>query len=240
MERKKFIKTLSLFAFSGTAIFNSCQKSSGNSLEEEMEEVVLDGSCSVTPSETAGPFPTKTPASYIRSDIRKGDNIGVDMLALLTIQNVNANCTGLKGAVVDIWHCDVDGNYSQYGGTQMQQNNLQEVNWYRGRQISDDNGLVKFQTIFPGWYQGRSTHIHVHIYDETGKSLLITQIAFQDSLSMEVNRNGSKYGYKKGVSGYTTNSRDGIFSDGVSKEMSVITGSLEEGFELKINLKVKA
>jgi len=136
--------------------------------------------------------------------------------------------------------CDVEGNYSQYGGTQMQSSNYQSVNWYRGRQVTNANGLVSFQTIFPGWYQGRATHIHVHVYDATGKSLLVTQIAFQDSLCLEVNNTGSSYGYKKGVSGYTYNANDNVFSDGVTKEMSTVTGSLSEGFQMKMTIHVNA
>lgn len=241
MERKKFIKSLSLLAFSSPLIWSSCNDK--NELADENDsgtDIDVNNSCVVTPSETEGPFPTKVPNSYIRSNIKKGDNLGVNMLALITISNVNNNCVPLKDVLVDIWHCDVDGNYSQYGGVQMQSTNYQSENWYRGRQITDANGLVKFETIFPGWYQGRSTHIHVHVYDSTGKSLLVTQIAFQDSLSDEVNQKGSQYGYKKGISGYTYNNRDNVFGDGVDKEMSTVTGSLSAGFEMKINIKVKA
>ncbi|GGH18351.1 intradiol ring-cleavage dioxygenase [Sphingobacterium alkalisoli] len=241
MERKQFIKTLSFLAFSGPMTWAACKKDGSNtSTDEAGTDVSVDESCVVTPAETEGPFPTKTPTSYVRSDIRKGDGIGVDMTTLITITNVKDNCTPLSGVLVDIWHCDVDGNYSQYGGMQMQSTNYQSVNWFRGRQVTDSNGLVNFKTIFPGWYQSRATHIHVHIYDASGKSLLVTQIAFQDSLSVDVNTNGSKYGYTKGISGYTYNNRDNVFGDGVDKEMSTVTGTMAEGFEMKITLKVNA
>ena len=240
MERKNFIKALSILAFSGPAILSSCNKSSTEPSNEEEEDVDVDQSCVETPSETEGPFPTKSPTQYSRSDIRKGDNIGADMLAVIGIVNVNDNCSSLANAIVDIWHCDVDGNYSQYGGTQMQQSNYQSENWYRGRQKTDEDGLVRFQTIFPGWYMGRSTHIHVHIYDESGTSLLVTQIAFQDSLSISVNEDGADYGYTNGTNGYTYNNKDNVFGDGVEKEMSVISGSLEKGFTMNVTLKVKA
>lgn len=233
MERKQFIRTLSFLVFSGPAVLTACKK-------DDETGTNVDNSCTVTPRETEGPFPTKTPASYIRSDIRKEDGLGVEMTALITIANVKDNCNTLSGALVDIWHCDVGGNYSQYGGTQMQSANHQSVNWYRGRQTTDSNGLVTFKTIFPGWYQGRSTHIHVHIYDATGKSLLVTQIAFQDSLSIDVNKNGSPYGYTKGTLGYTYNSNDNVFNDGVTQQMSVVTGTMAEGFDMKITLRVSA
>ncbi len=68
----------------------------------------------------------------------------------------------------------------------------------------------------------------------------MTQIAFQDSLCLEVNNTGSSYGYKKGVSGYTYNANDNVFSDGVTKEMSTVTGSLSEGFQMKMTIHVNA
>ena len=253
MERKKFIKSLSLLAFAAPVAWACTDKQVGDPLigppnqggnngqgSGSVQDVIPNTNCVATPSETEGPFPTKTPSSYVRSDIRKGDNLGVNMDAKIKIVNSNNNCKALEGVLVDIWHCDVDGNYSQYGATQMQSTNYQSVNWYRGRQVTDSNGDVTFKTIFPGWYMGRATHIHVHVYDATGKSLLVTQIAFQDSLCVEVNQKGSSYGYKKGISGYTYNNRDNVFSDGVDKEMSVVTGSLEKGFVMNSTIRVKA
>ena len=240
MERKQFIRTLSLWAFSGPVIYDSCKRDEGLVTGKTGSAVDPDNSCAVTPTETEGPFPTKTPTSYVRSDIRKGDGLGIAMTALITVVNVKDSCNPLAGALVDIWHCDVEGNYSQYGGTRMQPGDYQSDNWFRGRQVTDSNGLVTFKTIFPGWYQGRSTHIHAHIYDASGKSLLVTQIAFQDDLSIDVNSNGSQYGYTKGISGYTYNSRDNVFADGVTREMSTVTGSMSDGFEMKITIRVNA
>lgn len=239
MERKKFLKSLSLFALAVPFAAPSCAKDEAAEIDAA-GEVVADANCIVTPSETEGPFPTKNPASYVRSDIRKGDDIGADMGTKITVVNANNNCAVLAGAIVDIWHCDVNGNYSEYGGTQMQSTNYQSVHWLRGRQMTDSNGLVTFQTIFPGWYQGRATHIHVHIYNSAGRSLLVTQIAFQDSLSVSVNNTGAAYGYTKGISGYTYNANDNIFHDSVAREMSVVTGSLSEGFELAMTIRVNA
>ncbi len=241
MERKQFIRSLSFFALSSPFWVCACSKDETlTSSDGEGTDVTADTSCTVTPSETEGPFPTKTPSSYIRSDIRKGDGIGADMTAILTIVDVGNNCNPLEGAIVDVWHCDVNGDYSEYGGTQIQSNNYRSVHWLRGRQTTDSNGQVTFQTIFPGWYQSRATHIHVHIYSSSGDSLLVTQIAFQDSLAETVNTTGSAYGYTKGISGYTYNAQDNVFGDGVEKEMSTVTGSLSEGYELGITIKVNA
>lgn len=241
MERKKFIRSLSFFAASAPLLFDACKKDDTLTTgTEDSTDVSVDNSCAVTPTETEGPFPTKSPASYVRSDIKKGDGVGVDMTTKITIVNVSNSCNVLEGAIVDIWHCDVNGEYSEYGGTQMQSTNYQSQHWLRGRQVTDSNGLVTFETIFPGWYQGRATHIHVHIYNSSGNSLLVTQIAFQESLVNTVNTTGSTYGYTKGMTGYTSNANDNVFSDGVEKEMSTVSGSLTAGYEMAITIKVQA
>jgi len=193
---------------------------------------VLDD-CDTTNSETAGPFPTLTPEDLEITNII-GDRTGIAFTMNIVINNVNGNCQALEGAIVDIWHCDKDGYYSQYGGTQMQQVNYTNNDFLRGRQITDVNGLVSFSSIFPGWYTSRATHIHVHIYDENGTSLLVTQIAFPESTNsavVQVN-SATDYGYTKGMNGYTYNSSDNVFSDGVANELSTITGSVSGGFTL--------
>ena len=253
MERKEFLKqSLSALGFIAVApLVSSCTRSgsdvatddmgrSGTSGNGSAQTVTPDTDCKVTPEETEGPFPTQDPAAYLRSDLRKGDGIGAGLVSAITVVDVNDNCNPLKNVYVDIWHCDVDGNYSEYGGSQMQSTDYTDKHWLRGRQLTDGNGQVTFTSIFPGWYQGRATHIHAHIFDQNGNSLLVTQIAFQDSLATDVNTNGSTYGYTKGMSGYTYNNGDNVFGDGVTQEMSVVTGSLEKGYTLSITLHAKA
>ncbi len=239
MERKKFLKSLSLFAVATPSVLASCKKDTGVDDVYAGTDVEIDGSCVVSPPETEGPFPTKSPSSLERSNIIDGKT-GAKMSANITVVNSNSDCIPVEGAIVDIWHCDVDGNYSQYGNTQMQRTDFTDVYFFRGRQVSDGQGLVTFQTIFPGWYQSRATHIHVHIFNSSGKSLLVTQIAFPDDLSATVNSTGAAYGYTKGMSGYTYNARDNVFHDSVSRQMSTITGSLATGFDLSITIRVNA
>lgn len=193
--------------------------------------------CEVTNSETAGPFPTKNPASYIMEDITS-DRTGVPMNAYITIKNINTNCSALEGALVDIWHCDAEGSYSQYGGTGMQSTNYSSVNFLRGRQISNLDGLVAFKTIFPGWYSGRATHIHVHVYDSSGKSLLVTQIAFPKEVCDHVFSNATSM-YTKGTQD-TNNDSDNVFRDGYANELAGVTGSIENGYDLNHTIVVSA
>lgn len=233
MNRKKFLRNsfglAGIAAVAPTLLRSEILQDSEKSL---INQKTL--SCSVTNSETAGPFPTITPSSLVRTNI-VGDRTGVPFTINLYINNTNANCAAYQGVIVDIWHCDKDGYYSEYGGTSMQTVNYTNNHFLRGRQTTDANGLVSFTSIFPGWYQSRATHIHVHVYKADGTSLLITQIAFPEgttSAVYNVNVNASSYGYTKGMTGYTYNASDNVFSDGTSNEMSTITGSLSSGYIL--------
>ncbi|MEN9336386.1 MAG: hypothetical protein RLZZ500_1373 [Bacteroidota bacterium] len=226
MERKDFIRKS--FGVLGAAIVVPSLLKAGTSEAEENTTT-----CTVTNSETAGPFPTLTPSSLVRTNI-VGDRTGISFDITITIINTNANCAALQGALVDIWHCDKDGYYSQYGGTAMQTVNYTNNTFLRGRQVTDANGQVAFTSIFPGWYTSRATHIHVHIYDASGNSLLVTQIAFPEGTNSAVVQANSAtaYGYTKGMTGYTYNASDNVFSDGVSSELSTVTGSVAAGFDL--------
>lgn len=207
--------------------------------DEEINEGSTNTDCVSTASETEGPFPIKDPDTLERVNII-GDRSGVDLDIEITILNKNESCAPLEGAIVDIWHCDKDGYYSEYGGTQMQSIDYTSNHFLRGRQVADANGKVAFTSIFPGWYQGRATHIHVHVYDSSGNSLLVTQIAFPEGSSsavVQVNA-ASQYGYTKGMNGYTYNANDNVFGDGVSTEMSSISGSISGGFSLVHNIVV--
>lgn len=195
-------------------------------------------SCTVTPSETAGPFPTKVPANFVRKDITDG-RTGVAMTMNITIKNATGSCAALAGAIVDVWHCDKDGYYSEYGGSGMQSVNFTSVDFLRGRQTTDANGLVAFTSIFPGWYSGRAPHIHVHIYNAAGKSLLVTQIAFPYAVANTVYTTAQSAGYTKGTQD-TLNERDNVFSDGFTNELATVAGSVSAGYVLTHTIVVSA
>ncbi|WP_460635792.1 dioxygenase family protein [Larkinella harenae] len=240
MERKDFLKrSFSALGIAAIApMISACNKE---------DEVAPDsptstgtstgtGSCTVTSNETEGPFPTKSPASLVTSNITS-DRQGTKLTIKITVQNKNNSCAALAGALVDIWHCDATGNYSEYGGTQMQSTNYQSVHFLRGRQTSDSNGLVAFTSIYPGWYQGRAPHIHVHVYNASGKSLKVSQIAFPEDISKVVYAQGV---YASHGQADTTNARDTIFSDGISTNISTVTGSTSAGYELAWAIIVEA
>lgn len=247
MERKHFLKN-GLAALGMVAIVPlACKKEtsgSDNSSGSGSGSGSSSGTCTVTPVETEGPFPTKTPSSLVRSDITS-DRTGVAFAMSIYIKNKNNSCNPLSGALVDVWHCDKDGNYSEYGGTSMQSTNYTAVHFLRGRQTTDADGLVKFTSIFPGWYSGRATHVHVHIYNSSGTSLLVTQIAFPEGSSSAVTTvngtAGQPYGYTKGMTGYTYNASDNVFSDDTTgAEIGTVTGSISAGYTLTHTINVSA
>jgi protocatechuate 3,4-dioxygenase beta subunit len=230
MERKHFFKnTLAVLGLAAIApLAGACNK------EDLIKTTETDtgtgtttpGACTTTPSETAGPFPTKSPSSLVTNDIRS-DRTGVPLTVKITINNRNNSCAALAGAIVDIWHCDKDGYYSEYGGTGMQSVNFTSVHFLRGRQTTDANGLVSYTTIFPGWYSGRAPHIHVHIYSASGTSLLVTQIAFPSDICDTVYTTA----YSRGKQD-TSNASDNVFSDSLASELATVTGTVAAGYVL--------
>lgn len=239
MERKKFLRkglsAIGLIALSPLA--NSCSKSDivGGSGTDTGTDVA--GDCEVSPVETAGPFPTKSPSSLVTSNITS-DREGVLLTIRLTVNNSNNSCAALEGAIVDIWHCDKDGYYSEYGGSGMQRENFSSVHFLRGRQTTNANGEVTYTSIFPGWYSGRAPHIHVHIYDKNGSSLLITQIAFPTDTCNTVYTTATGL-YVNGTQD-TSNSSDNVFADSLASELATVSGNITDGFDLKHIITVAA
>jgi protocatechuate 3,4-dioxygenase beta subunit len=197
MDRKKFIKKsiAGLGSIIALPSFNSCKSNQpqgfgpgmpppppGGMPPPMMDSEAWDasGACPTSPQETAGPFPIKTPAQLVRENIVV-DRKGIPLLINLCIKNNSANCKPLANVFVDIWHCDADGNYSEYGDIPMQKKDYTKKHFLRGRQTTDSNGQVSFISIFPGWYQGRAPHIHVEVLDKNEKSLLVSQIAFEEN-----------------------------------------------------------
>ena len=243
MERKHFFKSglaaLGLMALAPLA--NSCKKDTQDltttSTGTGTGSTTTTGSCTTSPTETEGPFPTKTPSSLLNTDIRS-DRTGLPFTINITINNKNKSCAALAGAIVDIWHCDKDGNYSEYGGSGMQATNYTSVHFLRGRQTTDASGLVSFTSIFPGWYSGRAPHIHVHVYNASGSSLLVTQIAFPTDVCNTVYTTATNF-YTRGKQD-TSNASDNVFSDSLASELATVSGSVSAGYVLTHLITVAA
>src|ERR1051325_7984122 len=120
----------------------------------------------------------------------------------------------------------------------MQSTNYTSVHFLRGRQTTDASARAGFTTIFPGWYSGRAPHIHVHVYDTSGKSLLVTQIAFPKTVTDMVYTTSSLYSSRGKQD--TTNETDNVFSDGFTNELAAVEGSVSSGYALTHTIVVEA
>ena len=162
------------------------------------------GVCAITPEVTEGPF--YFDPKLERADVTEGKK-GVSLDVRLQV--VDAACQPLAGARVDIWHCDAQGAYSGYPG----QGDGRDVDtsgqsFLRGWQKTDASGIVSFATIYPGWYRGRTTHIHFKVFPDD-RSAMTGQLFFPDALSDQIFATVAPYNDRPGKRD-TSNARDGI------------------------------
>lgn len=160
------------------------------------------GTCmTLMSSVTEGPY--YLDGALVRKDITEGKS-GVPLTLRLTVVDATDGCTPVPGAAVEIWHCDAWGYYSGYttadpGGSapaESEDGSTADDNTYlRGYQIANANGVVKFETIFPGWYTPRTCHIHLKVHTggekedgtyEGGKVNHTGQLFFADDIAQEV------------------------------------------------------
>ncbi len=122
--------------------------------------------CLVTPAQTEGPYfvDEKLNRSDIRSDpFDKSVRPGVPLRLTLAVYNVAAGaCDPIPGAIVDVWHCDALGAYSDVNDPG-EGGDMRGRKFLRGYQVTNAQGKAEFQTIYPGWYSGRTVHIHFKI-----------------------------------------------------------------------------
>ena len=165
--------------------------------------------CVLTPEMAEGPFYIAN--EKLRRDITEGKP-GTPLRLELAVVDAST-CRPLPRALVDVWHCDAGGVYSGFsslGGGQTNQRTF-----LRGLQRADAHGVATFQTIYPGWYQGRAVHIHVKVH--LGGSVVHTgQLFFPDTLTDAVYR---RTPYSKRPNRDTRNAQDAIFRNGGSRSL---------------------
>jgi protocatechuate 3,4-dioxygenase beta subunit len=150
-------------------------------------------SCTLTPELTEGPF--YFDVDSIRSDIRE-DRQGVTLRLAIRVRDAES-CEPIRNAVVDIWQCDAEG---QYSGVE------DDETYLRGAQVTNSAGIVEFSTIYPGWYQGRTVHIHAKVHLDR-RTVLTTQLFFDEQTQRAVHRSAPY------SAGDTDNESDGIFNE---------------------------
>lgn len=182
--------------------------------------------CVMAHEETQGPY--WFDVDSIRSDIRE-DRQGSPLDLAIRVED--SGCSPMSNAVVDIWHCDASGVYSGFesastgggggapggpnsGGGSTDQYGDSEATptdddtFLRGAQVTNTDGIVQFQTIYPGWYRGRTVHIHVKVHVDR-KTVLTTQLFFDDATTDALYASTSPYSSHTGRD--TKNKNDSIY-----------------------------
>jgi protocatechuate 3,4-dioxygenase beta subunit len=171
-----------------------------------------------------------TNATYKRSDIREG-KAGLPLQVVLNVSSSGSSCAAIGGATVMIWQCDATGNYSEY--TQPGYDGTGET-FLRGYQETDANGQVTFTSVYPGWYSGRATHIHIEVYVD-GNVVKTTQMAFDDATTATVYATGVYAAHGQSA---LKNAADMVFSDGDEYELAALTGDATTGYTAKLTIGV--
>jgi protocatechuate 3,4-dioxygenase beta subunit len=197
-------------------------------------------SCVITPQQTEGPYFVDERMN--RSDIRANTvdgaiSEGTPLKLSLLVSQVSGNgCAPLAGTYVDVWHCDAQGVYSD-----VKDNNWgssQGSNFLRGYQVTDENGLVQFTTVFPGWYRGRAVHIHFKVrtaLDDRSAREMTSQLYFDDALIDQIHAQAP---YASRGQRDLRNSQDGIYRSGGDKLTVPLTQD-GEGYAGTFNLGVQ-
>jgi len=161
----------------------------------------LTPACILTPAAVSGPF--YFDPKLHRADITEG-HPGVPLRLRFIVLDA-ANCALVSGARVDVWQTRADGYYSGYPGQGDKHNvDTSGGTFMRGTQIADARGEALFHTVYPGWYDGRTVHIHFKIFIDD-KNMLTGQMYFPDALSQYIFANVGAYRRKAVRNVFNTN-----------------------------------
>jgi protocatechuate 3,4-dioxygenase beta subunit len=161
--------------------------------------------CVLAPEQTEGPYYIAD--ERVRRDITEG-RPGTTLTLQLKVVNAST-CKPIKGAAVDIWHCDAGGVYSGFG------TGSSSRTFMRGVQKTNATGVATFKSVYPGWYQGRTVHIHVKVH--LGGNVVHTgQLYFPDALTDVVYRR-APYSSRPGRD--VRNATDSVYRNGGKRSM---------------------
>ncbi|HST17137.1 MAG TPA: intradiol ring-cleavage dioxygenase [Gaiellaceae bacterium] len=161
--------------------------------------------CVLTPEMTEGPY--YLAGEKVRRNITEG-RPGTPLSLHLTVVDAST-CKPIPGAAIDIWHADAAGAYSGFGA------GASSRTFMRGIQKTDARGLATFVTVYPGWYQGRTVHIHVKVH--VGGNVVHTgQLFFNDHVTDTAYKVKP---YTSRPNRTTRNADDSIFVNGGSRSL---------------------
>lgn len=190
------------------------------------------GVCTLFPQAVEGPY--YFDPKLVRPNITE-DRPGVATELFLKVFE-SGSCAPIANARVDIWHADAGGVYSGYARQGDNRDiSTERATYLRGTQFTDKDGNVNFRTIYPGWYPGRTPHIHVKVFLD--KLTLVTgQIYFEDALSSRIYRDNEPY--KERPTPDTSNGSDFIFKSSEREGGSIVFVVKEEPDRLIASLMI--
>jgi protocatechuate 3,4-dioxygenase beta subunit len=162
-------------------------------------------SCVLTPEQTEGPY--YIAKEKLRRNITDG-RPGAPLTLHLAVVDAKT-CRPIKGAAIDIWHCDASGIYSGFGAGRASRT------FMRGIQRTNADGVATFKTVYPGWYQGRTVHIHVKVHVR-GNVVHTGQLYFPDGVTDAAYR---KAPYASRPNRDVRNADDMVFRNGGNRSL---------------------
>jgi protocatechuate 3,4-dioxygenase beta subunit len=197
--------------------------------------------CVVTPKQTEGPFfiDKRLERSDIRVDPANGMVLAGTPLALtLRVHRVGRSaCLPMPGVIVDVWHCDANG---QYSGVAQGRDGTAKDSFLRGYQASDSDGAVRFMTIYPGWYPGRAVHIHFKVRTASSgnrTSEFTSQLYFDDGITDIVHAGGV---YRRRGRRDVLNAEDGLFSHDDGASLLIKPTKTTDGYAANFDIGLRA
>src|ERR671937_2222024 len=165
-------------------------------------------SCVLTPEQTEGPYYIAN--ERVRRNITEG-RPGTPLVLRLFVVDAST-CRPIRRAAVDIWHADASGVYSGFGA------GAGNRTFMRGIQRTDVHGLAVFRSVYPGWYPGRTVHIHVKVH--IGGNVVHTgQLYFPDATTDAAYR-AAPYNRRPGRD--TRNATDSVYRNGGRRSMLTV------------------
>ena len=205
------------------------------------------------PDETAGPYPgdgsngadVLEQSGVVRSDLTSsfGDSAGgtasgIPMTLELTILDIAGGGGPMTGAAVYVWHCTDSGLYSMYSS------GVEDENFLRGVQVTDDAGVVTFTSIVPGCYAGRWPHIHVEVYPDEASivdsttNICTSQVALPQGMSEAVYATSGYDGSTENL-GQLTLASDNVFGDdGGVHQLATVSGDTDAGYVVRLTVPI--
>ncbi|WP_322410679.1 intradiol ring-cleavage dioxygenase [Microbacterium invictum] len=195
------------------------------------------------PEETNGPYPADgtngvnvlEESGIVRSDIRSSLDggttaEGVPLTFTFSVTDIAGGDVPFEGAAVYVWHCDAQGLYSMYS------EGVEDETFLRGIQVVDANGEATFQTIVPGCYTGRWTHIHFEVYPDVASAtdvsnvIATSQVAFPEEMLNAVYELDAYSGSAQNLAQIGGLANDNVFSDGTELQMGTFSGDTSSGY----------